>query len=529
MTILTELVECLGSMTQLGASEGLEKLLSRSRYAKSTVPYGSVHGTSITNCCEDSIDYIYEDYSSVDVSSNSRRDEVSMGNGNQPSVWRKLIRSLWTSFVITILVGMILLGTGTTVIVYLNLNTSNICSKSNDHVENIPKEVMALKFIADVIETMIINLWFPWTMLILFRANRFKEKHMKVLTISLTVGLATVLYKSVLFALRMYHRKSYYSVPSNLFFTAGIIYGSYVVAENIKNEDPTVSKLSSFVTLSVQFILGSIVCYALKYAIVPWFNAMKNEKVRAVAVAFAPSTALIPKVISLYFAGKGMTSQTNPGRLFILAWFPHGVAIIIFRVMQSDLKRLEIFTALCVFNGVVNIVMIATVRLRRTVGILLLGILKKAFCCSTNGSSERFRSHNLPLQQRLNADICIQTMLCGCTSLIITQAYFALYIITNFKVSLWPTLDKFIVRIFVSVAIDLFFNFICIFIQTNWHNAPIQKVWNNNWRVHIAVSFITVVMTMLYFSPILLTVIQTNEDQVTNRKATNCSLPFSHR
>ena len=529
MTILTELVECLGSMTQLGASEGLGKLLSRSRHAKSTVAYGSVHETRFKNCCEDNIDYIYEEYSSVDVSSSSRRDEVNMGNGNQSSIWRKLIRSLWTSFVITILVGMILLGTSATVIVYLNLNTSNICSKWNDHVENIPKEVMALKFIADVIETMIINLWFPWTMLILFRVNVFKEKHMKVLTISLTVGLATVFYKSILFALRMYHRKSYYSVPSNILFIASFIYGSYVVAENIKNEDPTVSKLSSFVKLSAQFILGSIVCYSLKYVIVPWFNDIKNESGRAVAAAFVPSTALIPKVISLHFAGKGIASQTNPGRLFILAWFPHGVAIIIFRVMQSDLKRLEIFTALCVFNGVANIVMIATVRLRRTIGILLIGILNKAFCCST-GSSESFRPHNLPaLQQRLNADIRIQTMLCGCTSLIITQAYFALYIITNFKVSLWPTLDKFIVRMFVSLAIDLFFNFICILIQTNWHNAPIQKVWNNHWRVHIAVSFITIVMTMLYFSPILLTVIQTNEDQVHNLKARNCSLPFSHR
>ena len=473
--------------------------------------------TSFKNCCEDDVDRINEEYSSVDVSSSSRHDEVNLANINQPSsVWRKLMRSLWTSFVITILVGLFLLGTCATLLVYLNLNTTNLCCKWNDHVGNLPKDVMTIKFIADVIETMVINLWFSWTMLILFRANGFKEKHMKVLAICLTVGLATVLYKSILFVLSMYQRKSYYNIRSNILFIVGVVYGSYVVAEKIQNEHPTVSKLSSFVKLSIQFLLGSIVCYALGYIIVPWFNNIKNEKGRAVAAAFAPSTALIPKVISLYFAGKGIASQTNPERQFILAWFPHGVGIIIFRVMQSDLKRLQIFTALCVFNGVVNVIMITTVRLRRAIGILLLRIVNKAFCCCTR-SSGRF-PRNLPLQEHLNADIHIQTMICGCTSLIITQAYFALYVITNFNVSLWPTFNNFIVRIFVSLAIDLFFNFICIFIQTNWHNAPIQRVWNNHWKVHVAVSFITVLMCIMYFSPILLTVVQTNEDQVPNLK-----------
>ena len=509
MTILEELIEFLAAVTQNIASEGFKRLLPKPKQETRAVTYGSVDEAYFRVCDNGNINYVSTEYCEVEPP-------------YRPSALLGLIKSCWTSFVLTLLVGFFLLGGSATLLVYLNLNTSNLCSKWNSQVDELPKDVMGLKFVADVVETIVINLWLPWTLSILFHFSVFKKKYMKALAVCLVVGLLTVLYKSILFASGIYQRKPYYNFPSNILFAFGVIYTSYVVADKIKKENPTVSRSLIMVKLCIQFIAGSIVCNAIQYIIVPWFNKIQNEKGKIVAAAFAPSSALIPKAVSLYFAAKTVAGLTNPERAFILAWFPHGVGIITFRMMQSDLKSLEIFTALCVFNGVVNLFVRLTVRLRRALWIFILGCLKRIFCIATLQITPR----SLPLEQRINADISIQTMLCETTSLILCQAYYVLYIITNFKVSLGPILKDFIVKISVAMTVDLYFNSLSIFLQTHWYNVPIRRVWSKHWQVHLVVSFVTILMTVMYFSPVLLTVVRVNSDNTPSHEAKNCSLPL---
>ena len=90
----------------------------------------------------------------------------------------------------------------------------------------------------------------------------------------------------------------------------------------------------------------------------------------------------------------------------------------------------------------------------------------------------------------------IQDMLLEYTTIILSQAYVALYLYSNFEITFWVAVNEPLIRIFIALGIDFVSNSLAIFVATHYNNVPIQQVWIKYRKQHILASAI-VVMVMV--------------------------------
>ena len=110
-----------------------------------------------------------------------------------------------------------------------------------------------------------------------------------------------------------------------------------------------------------------------------------------------------------------------------------------------------------------------------------------------------------PQVRRLDTDLKIQDVLFQYTMVIVSQAYLACYLITNFDVSPWRVIRASLIRTAISCGIDFVFNIISMFIQIHFHDIHICKVWLKHWRRHVAANIFIVVCIARYFGTSLST------------------------
>ena len=120
---------------------------------------------------------------------------------------------------------------------YFDLNTSNLCMEWVYHNKTLPFSVKRLRVIGESVETILINLWFPLGIVVLFGWKEFKPRFLSTFYIGLIFGEASVLYYHVLlgFGIYIYARiHIYYRLPANVLFFTGIICCSIIVLRNIR-------------------------------------------------------------------------------------------------------------------------------------------------------------------------------------------------------------------------------------------------------------------------------------------------------
>ena len=260
------------------------------------------------------------------------------------------------------------------------------------------------------------------------------------------------------------------------------------------------------------------------YAIVACFNGLTNDIIKAMVALITPIFAVLPTAVCRQLALKS-SKFADSGRSFVLIYYLHGVVIVLYRTMQADVKSIWIFIGLSVLHGIIRVAKKATKKYIEKIWTFLMHILRR-LCC---GHREIQRSFSDKLHElRLNADLDIQSMLYEYTSLILVQIYFALYLITNFEVSSWLILKSALIRIAIAVGIDFFFNCLAIFIQMYWYGIPVAKVWFKHWRLHMLANAFLAAMTVMYFSPKLLEIVQVRIDSQKTLNMTNCTKPFQN-
>lgn len=436
--------------------------------------------------------------------------------------WRQSFsRSTWISF--TINAAVIPLGLLMFMLLYISLNTTNLCFEWMQREGKLPKEIMEWQLIGNDVEDIIVNFWFQFTLILLFGWQKFKSDHSSTMILGFLLGCTVAIYKTILFTLKLDYTRQYFRYPGNFLFLIGIAYSSYLVTAKICKTARAMAfrKIQISAIISTQFFLGFIIAMIYRYVIVPWFNELKNEINKAIVAMITPVVIVIPMVICEQLALESSTIA-DPGRSFVLVYFMKGVSILLYRIMQADVKSIWIFVALSLFSGFLQVVRKATEKLRHKVLTRFWRFVGDVCHCTRLGEL----TYDTARHQRLRVDKEIQVMLYENTALVLSQAYLALYFITNFDNNARGILEQSFVRISIGLGINFFVNSMLILIHIHWYKTEIQEVWFRYWKLHMEAAALNGAMTIWYFTPVLLTVFQVPTENPASLKIKNCTTPL---
>ena len=411
----------------------------------------------------------------------------------------------------------------TVMFLYADLNTTDLCVEWQHHNNTVPLSVERIRVIGKSVEAVINNLWFPLTAVVLFGWKVFKLRFFSTFYIAFIVGEATVIYVLFLLAYGVYDTHMYYLYPSNIMFFTGIICCSVVILRNIRASGVSVSYSNAHIMalISMEFVLCSLLSFIYRYAIVPFFISIEEGEYKFMVAAMAPAITIIPAVICKHIALRRSSELVHPGRSFVLAYVIRGGAIYLYRIMQTDFKNIWLFIGLSLFSGVMNFLKKATLRVRMALWKYIISLLRRTACCA------RLKELpcNTPHYRRLKADLEIQDVLFEYSTLVISQAYFVLYHIESFELSMPSFFLVSLKRIAIGIGIDFFFNCLSNFVQIHYYNIPIARVWKKHWKRHVLANLIIVIMMVSYFTEALLSCFQTREPGANDRLYTkrNCT------
>ena len=181
---------------------------------------------------------IHREYSSSD---SSRIEYAQLGNEQQikTTYTQSLLRSLKVTFGLTIAgIPLAIIGV---VLIYFDLRTCDLCSEWLAQNKTVSFDVKKIRLLGNGVEVMILNLWLPMMLTVLFGWKEFKRHYSLTIVIGILVGVVYTLYLSFLLLYDVYDTNLWYRVPGNVTFIIGIIWGCVIVFRKIRQNQPTVS------------------------------------------------------------------------------------------------------------------------------------------------------------------------------------------------------------------------------------------------------------------------------------------------
>jgi hypothetical protein len=416
---------------------------------------------------------------------------------------QSLFRSLKMTLTITLaLVPLMLIGM---VLVYFDLRTNDLCFQSLTEKYTLSFDVMRIRLLGNGIETVIINLWFPVSIMILFGWSEFKSHYSSTMWVGLLTGLLSTLYFSFLLLYGVYDKSLWYRTPGYVLYVVAVLWECIIVVRKVRQNHPGVSysNLHIFVVISLQCLLCIALGTFYHYTIVKLFNSLDNVLYKFIVAFSTPTIALVPAAVCRHLALRRVSEIIDPGKSFLLFYFIRAGYIALYRIMQADFQNIWLFIGLSVLSGVSNVLKTATVGVRVKVWSRVIKVWNKICCIRLQHLTE-----DTPHHRRLKADTEIQNILFENYSVSISQAYIVLYSITTFELSAWTVVKSSLIRVAIGLGIEFVFNFFSTFIRIHWHDIPIARVWSKYWKRHVLANGIIVVVLVFYFTQPLLGIFQ---------------------
>ena len=97
------------------------------------------------------------------------------------------------------------------------------------------------------------------------------------------------------------------------------------------------------------------------------------------------------------------------------------------------------------------------------------------------------------------------------STLVISQAYFVLYHVESFELSMPSFFFKVLKSVAIGIGIDFLFNCLSNFVQIHYYNILIARVWKKYWKRHLFARMIIVVVMVSYFTGVLLSCFRARE------------------
>ena len=265
-----------------------------------------------------------------------------------------LLPSIARSFptCVTILASAIVISGISGFFAYLDMETTDKCAGIESHQNtSIPNMVLKWKLIGESFQGLLINLWFPATIALLYGGKVFLKKLNSLLYIGLIMGLLVAVCKAYLFIYYGSHfRDSNYRYPGNAIFFLGVILSCIKIA-----------RLTNQSTSSITLKIGQIFVFTLfmylvyRNLIVPWFNEQTNEINKVMIAAILPIFALIPVAVSKYVVLCHCTEFVEAEVAFVLIYFNYLGPVVLYRIMQAELTDLRLFVAFSSLHGTFNL------------------------------------------------------------------------------------------------------------------------------------------------------------------------------
>lgn len=317
----------------------------------------------------------------------------------------------------------------------------------------------------------------------------------------------------------------FFRLPDNILFVLTILLGVYLAARKFKevNSRSDYSLWQIFFCLSFTFLACAFTSYIYTYLIVDYFKATKNKIKKTMIAALTPGIVLLPTAIGKYLVMRRSSELIPADKAYLICYFLRGGAIGLYRTMQSDFHNIWLFISLSLLHGVSNVLSKATLNLRIKMWTYFVRCANKTRC----GASLEVLPSDTPRIRRLNADLEIQNFLFEYTTVILSQAYLVVYLITNFNVvHPWETIKSSLLRICISAAIDFVFNIISVFIQIHFYDIPMRRVWLNFWRSHVIANILIIINMVSFFGAPLVGVFEARADKSLKYELRNCTSPF---
>ncbi|XP_046857514.1 uncharacterized protein LOC124450905 [Xenia sp. Carnegie-2017] len=411
-------------------------------------------------------------------------------------VWKTLWKCLWTN--LNIIVASIIPVAFCITLVYVAMNTAYSCLEWQNHNnKTLPLSVKRAEVFGVCVEAIVLYLWFPFTMMILFGWREFKAKFLSTAYVGVIFGELAVMYHLISFQFNVYYSHSFYRYPTSVLFCVSSLCCTFVILSNIRIGKPFIPYSNCHIAalVLVEFIFCALLAYLNMSLIIPGFNRVRQNLYKFLIATSSPLVAFIPTALCRHMALRRSSEVVHPGRSFIMVSMIRGGVIFVYRTMQTDFKNIWIFIGLSLFSSVLNFLKKATKQIRFKMWKRIVSALNKLQCCQRLQILPRGTPHS----RRLRADLEIQDILFEYNTLVLSQAYIVSYQLQSFDISTEPLLYEFLKRIAIGILIDFIFNCLTNFVQMCYYNIPIGRVWKKYWKRHLLANLIIVLVVIAYF------------------------------
>ncbi|XP_065064816.1 LOW QUALITY PROTEIN: uncharacterized protein LOC135691022 [Rhopilema esculentum] len=461
-------------------------------------------------------DLIYREYEPVvllDSSNYERFDRLGRftWKTGRPSHWISFLHSLRCVFETTVVSG-ILIGLLLTLVVFLDVNLSDLCSGLNFANVHIPVYIIKIRIVSDMISSVTIQFWHLITLLLIFKWSLIKDSN--IISWNILAGLLTGMYKLFMecFTERMYFGKAFHHME----FSQLLLLSTLKISTALMNIITHGNQWLVVLQLMAQFVIGLPVAIVFMLWINPAFKNM-GEIEKIAFASFVPILIVIPKMI-VRKTVESLGKVNHPGTsIYLLTAMYTGISLL-YRTLQVQVDEIVGYAFLSIIFGILCTLERATVP--------YLDFLLHKFL---NGKIQSMTEFMTPRRNRLMSDLTLINMITEPAMIIISCATMAvlqyLYdadqngIRSDLNV-LCKTATK---RIAAAMAIEVFFNVLSLKIESYYFNMAVMRVWKKK-RIWILFTLtLSAVISIMCFSHVIYEAMRPNS--LVNGTLV-CSKPF---
>ena len=441
-------------------------------------------------------DQIYEEFCST---SESLHDELPLDNKasfnwrkNRPKIFPWLVICSLHTFSVVVLCGS-LVGTLTTIIMFIDINTANACYKTK--WSEIPINVQRVHVLSEVLKGWMLQFFYIILLMFVFGFKLVDKLHL--INLNIISAFIDSIYR-LCFQIYDIYDWPYLSYPLNALSFSVIVTMNYILAGNFTTQ--VRRKIIITFQLGLPFILGLITLYFTVYKLVPWFIRLTLSQ-QTIVASIMPLCGEIIKAASR-ISIQNISEINHPGTSYILAVGVYAGTTILYRTLQAEIDSLQYFILLSVVHALLGLAEKLSVVLRDHFYIWFYKrILKKEK--NLYSFVGLFRT---PRTQRLIADLVICNVIHEVTALMYTNALIQLYVLqvgvgsANTKVDKYEVLGEYLTRISVAVFSEFVITVFGIFILTWYMNIPVVRVWKKEWRNFLKVNLFMCSILAIYIT-----------------------------
>ena len=391
------------------------------------------------------------------------------------------------SFQTTVVSGVIF-GLFTTLLWWMNLNTSPLCfGEWNAN----PSEMHRILLISEVVRSIIIMFWPLLTIAPICSWSMIKDSN--IIFWCTIGGLVDAIDRLFLYIFAHYepHWKSYIG---NIIYALLTLIISYKFGKHRQrfstNDDKTIIII---LKLNIQFILGVAVVLPYNYVFL-MFYLHSSQLVRVMLSCSLIAAFYVPKlIINNVITNLHGIYRPNEGIVFASSFLTS--SILVPRLTQAKIENLTDFTIISLVHGIFNVT-----------DKLFLSLRHRLCRCVCKTRKTRL-DDSLAYAQQYTAHQSLISVVVETTSIILSNAaaYLLVYYykkdeITGSRHDGWILLKEMVIKLCIAVGIEWFFNIIALKIQNDWYNIPVLRLWKSEWKFIIIIHLIQIVYVVVYFS-----------------------------